>query len=108
VGIVAAAGRYRADWFLRFCGLEGEDGCRAGGRLWNYRGDPPLSDAAFAVLQRLVRAAAHRLEAADAALGPAFHTPEGRARVLLALASFTLEEIAAGDAGPLLLHLPAG
>ncbi|HEU0302798.1 MAG TPA: hypothetical protein VFR37_25275 [Longimicrobium sp.] len=95
-GIVAAEGRYRADWFLRFCGLEEEAGCRAGGRLWNYRGDPPLSDGAFAVLQALVRAAAHRVERYDAGLAPAARTPEGRARVLLALAALTLEEIAGG------------
>ena len=93
-GIVAAAGRYRADWFLRFCGVEDGGGCRADGRLWNYRGDPPLSAAAFAVLQRLVPAAAARVEAMDAALDPAFRTPAGRARVLLALAGSTLEEIA--------------
>ena len=99
-GIVAAAGRYRADWFLRFCGLEEADGCRAGGRLWNYRGDPPLSDAAFSVLQRIVRAAAHALERYDAALPPAARTAEGRAGVLLALAALTLEEIAAGALGP--------
>lgn len=93
-GIVAAAGRYRADWFLRFCGLEGE-GCRADGRLWNYRGDPPLSDAAFEVLQRLVRAAAHAVEQFDARLPSTERTPEGRARVLLAMAGLTLEQIAA-------------
>ena len=96
-GIVAAAGRYRADWFLRFCGLEGE-GCRAEGRLWNYRGDPPLSDGAFAVLGRIVRAAAARVQAVDGALDAGFRTPEGRARVLLALAGLTLEEIAAEGA----------
>jgi hypothetical protein len=93
-GIVAAAGRYRADWFLRFCGLEDACGCRADGRLWNYRGDPPLSTAAFAVLQRLAAAAAARVEAMDAALDPVHRTPAGRARVLLALAGSTLEEIA--------------
>lgn len=96
-GIVAAAGRYRADWFLRFMGLEEGDGCRATGRLWNYRGDPALSDGAFAVLQRLVRAAAARLEAVDATLHPALRTAEGRARVLLALAALTLEEMTAPD-----------
>lgn len=95
-GIVAAAGRYRADWFLRFCGLEGE-GCRADGRLWNYRGDPSLSDGAFEVLQRLVRAAAAELERYDAGLPAEARTPDGRVRVLLAMAALTLEEIAAGE-----------
>jgi hypothetical protein len=102
-GIVATAGRYRADWFLRFCGLEEAGGCRADGRLWNYRGDPSLSAAAFSVLQRLVRAAAARVEAMDAALDPAFRTAAGRARVLLALAGSTLEEIADEGAGERLL-----
>lgn len=95
-GIVAAAGRYRADWALRFLGLEGVDGCRADGRMWNYRGEPPLSDAAFVVLQRLVRAAVWRIEAMDAGLGPAARTGEGRARVVLTMAGFTLEEMAKG------------
>jgi hypothetical protein len=95
-GIVAAAGGYRADWFLRFCGLE-DEACRADGRLWNYRGDPPLSDAAFAVLQRIVRAAAHEVERYDAGLSADARTPDGRAQVLLALAALTLEQIAAGE-----------
>lgn len=36
-GIVAAWGRYRADWFLRFVGLEDYPRYREGGRLQNYR-----------------------------------------------------------------------
>ncbi len=95
-GIVAAAGRYRADWALGFLGLDGEDGCRADGRMWNYRGEPPLSDGAFVVLQRLVRAAVSRMEAMDRALDAGARTDEGRARVVLALAGWTLEESAAG------------
>ena len=51
-GISAAAGRFRAAWFLRFLGLEPAGHDRPGGRLDIYRGDPPLSDGAFAVLQR--------------------------------------------------------
>lgn len=98
VGIASAAGSFRAGWFLRFMGLEGP-GYRAGGRLQNYRGDPPLSDAAFAGLQALVRRAAARLEAADAGLPGLCSTPLGRARAILALAPLTLEEIAADD-GP--------
>jgi hypothetical protein len=96
-GIVAAAGHFRADWFLRFMGLDGEEGCRGDGRIWTYRGDPPLSDAGFVVLQRVVRAAARAVEAWDAARGPADRTPEGRARVLLRLAETTLEEMAAAS-----------
>jgi hypothetical protein len=97
-GIVAAAGRYRADWFLRFMGLEDDGRCRESGRLWNYRGDPALSDGAFAVLQRLVRAVAARLEAVDSTLDPALRDSTGRARMVLALASLTLEEMTAPDA----------
>jgi hypothetical protein len=97
-GISAAAGRFRADWFLRFLGLEDGATYRAGGRLEVYRGTPPLSDGAFAVLQRLVRRAATQLEAADADLGPELRTTAGRARVVLALAGLTLEALA-GDAG---------
>jgi hypothetical protein len=97
-GIVAAAGRYRADWALRFLGLEHEDGCRADGRMWNYRGEPPLSDAAFTVLQRLVRAAVTHVQEVDRGLDGAFRTMLDSARVLLTLAGFTLEEFAARDA----------
>ncbi len=63
-GIVAAHGSYRGDWFLHFMGLGG-DGYRSGGRLENYRGDPELSDGAFAVLQSLIRNVARNLEDFD-------------------------------------------
>jgi len=99
-GISAAAGRFRADWFLRFMGLEGP-GRRAGGRLEIYRGDPPLSDGAFAALGELVRAAAANLERFDARRdGP--RDLAGRALVLSALASLRLEELAS-ERGPELL-----
>ncbi|HEX5727756.1 MAG TPA: hypothetical protein VFX98_19955 [Longimicrobiaceae bacterium] len=93
-GIAAAAGRYRADWFLRFLGLEEADGYRAGGRMENYRGKPPLSDGAFRVLQALVRRAARALEQADAALPASGRGMEERARMITALAACTLEELA--------------
>lgn len=94
VGIASAAGGFRASWFLRFMGLEG-DGYREGGRLQNYRGDPPLSAAAFTALQPLVRAAARAVEAADAGHPALCSTAEGRARAIAALAGLTLEEMAA-------------
>ena len=56
-----ATGRFRADWALRFLGLESYPDYRPGGRLECYRGDPPLSDGAFRILQRLVKRAAENL-----------------------------------------------
>jgi hypothetical protein len=97
-GITAAAGRYRADWFLRFLGLESLPHYREGARLQNYRGDPPLSDRAFALLARLVAAAATNLEAFARNRLPDVQDQSGRARMLLTLASLTLEELACADA----------
>jgi hypothetical protein len=96
VGIACAAGSYRAAWFLRFVGLEG-DGYREGGRLQNYRGDPALSVEAFVALQSLVRAAARALETADAEHPGICATLDGRARAITALAGLTLEEMAPED-----------
>jgi hypothetical protein len=65
MGIVASEERYQADWSLRFLGLEEPGRYRPGGRLQNYRGEPPLSDGAFRVLQEGVRRAALNLERLD-------------------------------------------
>jgi hypothetical protein len=96
-GLVAACGHYRADWFLRFVGLEAFPRYRKGGRLENYRGRPPLSDEAFAVLQALVQSAAENLQRLDSAWGPA-----DRAPLVLALCCSTVEELASEQAGALL------
>lgn len=92
-GIHAALGTFRADWFLRFVGLENFPEYRAGARLENYRGEPPLSDEAFVVLQRLVHRAAGNLER--------FNRPPD-ARFLAAVTRCTLEELASDDATRLL------
>ncbi|MCC5645534.1 hypothetical protein LC607_21815 [Nostoc sp. CHAB 5824] len=96
-GIVAATGYYPADWFLRFLGLESFPNYREGGRLQNYRGQPPLSDGAFQILQALVKAAAENLQR--------FHTEytsetviNNQAQILVALSYLTLEELAAPEA----------
>jgi hypothetical protein len=94
-GITAAAGRYRAAWFLRFLGLEGFPSYRAGGRLDLYRGDPPLSDGAFQQLHALIREVAETVERFDADRPD---HPRERALALLALAVLGLEELA-GPAG---------
>lgn len=70
-GITAAVGAFRGDWFLRFLGLEAHPRYRPGGRMENYRGTPPLSDAAFELLQVVVVRAAKRLAAVEPAVsGP--------------------------------------
>lgn len=93
-GLVGATGRFRADWFLRFVGLEDFPRYRPGARLDLYRGKPPLSDGAFRVLQALVARAAANLERFDAGRdgGP---RPEETAWTVAALASLRLEELAA-------------
>ncbi len=97
-GIVSALGHFREDWFLRFMGLEDQYRYRNGGRLENYRGDPPLSDKAFAVLQRLVRSAAKQLAHFDHE-----SVPTNRDVILCGLATLTLEELA-GPKGEMLLR----
>jgi hypothetical protein len=103
VGISAAAGRYRAQWFLRFMGLERFPHYRYGGRLENYRGDPPLSDGAFAVLASLVRAAAVLLERFDVRREPC--TARGAAHdlgAIVAIAELGLERLASSMGAELL------
>lgn len=62
VGLVRAFGRYRADLARRFLGIECFPAYRPGGRLEGYRGTPPLSNEAFAVLTRLAHTGIEVLE----------------------------------------------
>lgn len=95
-GLVAAFGRFRSNWFLRFLGMEDYPRYRVGGRLEAYRGDPPLSDGAFSILQALVVAATAVVEAVDRerldAVGPAQN-----GRLIRALTCLTLEELASAQ-----------
>lgn len=97
-GLVTAAGWFRAEWLLRFLGLESFPTYRGGGRLENYRGDPPLSEDGFRVLQALVHRAAANLETFSREHSAALTAREGRARALVALTYLTLEEMAADEA----------
>ena len=97
-GIVAATGRYRADWFLRFLGLESFPNYREAGRLQNYQGQPPLSARSFKILQALVKAAAENLECFDVNHANSLSTPNGQTLMLVALTYLTLEELASGSA----------
>ncbi len=102
-GIVAAIGYYRADWFLRFMGLESFPNYREGGRLQNYRGQPQLSEVAFKILQALVKAAAENLECFDAKYANQLKSINAQPLILMALTYLTLEELASKDANSLLL-----
>ncbi len=101
-GIVAATGHYQADWFLRFIGLESFPHYRDGGRLQNYRGQPPLADGAFSVLGALVQAASRNLERFDRQYRRKHRAPQADAWVAIALAQLTLEELAAENGAQLI------
>jgi hypothetical protein len=104
MGIVAVTGHYRADWFLHFLGLDAYPECRDDGRLHNYRGSPPLSDGAFAVLQAVVVRAARAVEEFDAGLPASPRAPTLQAAIITALARAGLEAMASDHAASL-LHL---
>jgi hypothetical protein len=100
-GIVTAAGRFRADWMLRFFGLERFPEYRTGARLENYKGNPKLSAGAFVVLQKLVKHAADNLQAMNQ-LDTERQQFAYPVRALLTLSTFTLEELASSNAHDLL------
>ncbi|MFZ5643685.1 MAG: DUF7005 family protein [Bacillota bacterium] len=104
MGIVAAAGHYKAQWFLRFVGLESFPDYREGGRLQNYRGSPPLTDGAFRILQALVKSAAENLEEFEHKNAASFQSQAGKTLMLAALTRLTLEELASKDADSFLLQ----
>jgi hypothetical protein len=94
VGIVRAFGTYRADIARHCLGLEHPDRYRPGGRLENYRGTPPLSDAAFTVLQQLARRGVQQLDTLSRTQGTALSDLPTLARVTCALFTRPLEALA--------------
>ncbi|HEV8578620.1 MAG TPA: hypothetical protein VGX68_06000 [Thermoanaerobaculia bacterium] len=102
IGLVGATGKFRADWFLRFIGLEEFPRYRPGGRLDIYRGKPQLSDGAFRVLHALVKAAAENLEQFDSGLPGGARTAQDKGLLISVLASLRLEDLAAAKAQDLL------
>lgn len=68
VGLVRASGRYSGELARRCLGLDAA-GRRVGGRIDNYRGTPPLPDAAFDVVAVLAARATANLERAWDAAG---------------------------------------
>lgn len=86
MGISAAAGAFRADWFLKFFGLENFPAYRRGGRLENYFGKNFVHANSIALLRQGVHQTAHVLERLP-------YSGKERILVLLALATTNLAEI---------------
>jgi hypothetical protein len=103
VGIRAAVGRFRANWFLRFMGLEAYPNYREGGRLQNYTGDLAISSDAFAIQQEKVKKAAENLELFDASQEENEQNQLAQILRLLCIMQHTLQELASPNA-PLLLQ----
>ena len=98
IGLSRAFGTYRDDLALRFLGLESFPAYRSGGRLENYRSDPPLSDDAMAVVHALAHRSVRGLRALSASW------PRERwsdlaavSRLTFELSQLTLEELASPD-----------
>lgn len=106
MGIIAAIGHFRADWLLRFLGLEQYPTYRPGGRLEEYRGELPLDSGAFHLLCRAAQQCAHNLEAIDRLRPSWTRSPESsadQAETILALAALGLEGLAKESAPDLYL-----
>lgn len=103
VGLVRAFGRYRADYALRFLGLEAYPAFRPGGRLEVYRGKPPLSDDAWAVARTLAVQSARNLEAFAASEPAQLQSLASLGALTFTLSTLTLEELAAPEMASLVL-----
>ncbi len=103
-GIVAAAGSYRANWFLCFMGLENYPAFRPGGRLVNYLNERQLSETAFENIKFYVRKAALNLEIISEKYAPAINTGEGKHNMFLTVTKMNLMELASEDCEKKLLE----
>ncbi|MBK8880114.1 MAG: hypothetical protein IPN74_16755 [Haliscomenobacter sp.] len=101
-GIRAVQAHFRADWFLRFIGLQHHPALQKEGRLHNYLGQPPLSQAARQGLQHILIDAARQLEAFDRQL-VSFGEADMALR-LWTICQHHLLDIAAPDGCQRLLH----
>ncbi len=95
VGLLRGTGGYRPALARACLGLDETGRYREGGRLACYRGQPPLSDAAFAVVARLATSATANLAAFAAAAGDALSDLGRLAAAVFTLVGFPLEELAA-------------
>ena len=104
MGIVAATGRYKADWFLGFMGLENYPAFRPGGRLINYLKNKEISEEAFDQLKTYVKNAAENLEKIGDKCSDVY-SDKGRYEMLVRLSKTNLIELAEKDPQVLLTGL---
>ena len=99
VGLVRTFGRFRGDLARLFLGLERFPAYREGARLENYRGTPPISEAALSVLKTICHEALVGLEDFEAALPESARAGRGLLRATLGLAATPLSEMGGAGAG---------
>lgn len=92
MGISKVLGKFNADWFLKFIGLENYPKYRSGARLENYLGTSQLSKEGFNLLKTIVKLAAHNVAEFDEYLGPHQNQIDRTAR-LMSLCSLDLLKI---------------
>ncbi len=97
VGLVRTLGGYRQDLALRFLGLEAYPKFRSGGRLEVYRGDPPLSDSAFGILQHVAWMGCNNLTRVASEHPDLVAGAGGLARLVTALTTLPLATLASDD-----------
>ncbi|MFK8007124.1 MAG: hypothetical protein AB8H03_12155 [Saprospiraceae bacterium] len=101
MGICSVLPEFSAKWFLKFIGLGDYPRFKKSGRMKNYLGDPPLSDAAFKILQTIVKQAADNIERFDKNIGQSINGKDRKFK-LVALCLFNLTELASEDGVKLL------
>ena len=94
MGITAALGYFRADWFLRFMGLEKFPEYIPGSRMEHYCNDANLSPGAFKGLQTITIKASQNLERIDINCRTMLNSAKNRALLIILLAHYNLNELA--------------
>jgi hypothetical protein len=93
--LIRVRGRYEPQLARLFLGLEGESSFRSGGRLEVYRGSPPMSDAAFELMQRIARHLIHVLDDLGRAENGQAVSPTLLCRRVIDLLATSAEELVA-------------
>ncbi|MTI81349.1 MAG: hypothetical protein FH758_10795 [Firmicutes bacterium] len=103
MGIVAANGKYRAEWFLCFLGLENYPNFRPGGRLTNYLKNVRLTKEAFDQLIIYLKKAAENVEKFSNKHYKQVYSDKCKYEMLLKLSKTNLIALASENAEKVLL-----